>query len=298
VKIATNKLSHLYQFYKTELSTIYDEDELYAIFELVCEHYLGYSKVDTKLKFNGNLNQSDVLKIYDTAKKLKNGAPVQYILGVTDFYNLKFNVNSSTLIPRPETEELVDLIIKQSLITFPIAIGTSLITILDIGTGSGCIPITLKKNLPQAKVIGIDISEKALEVAKSNAIKNEVAVEFLIHDILTTASNNKQLLTYNIIISNPPYVLNSEAKQMDSRVLEHEPHVALFVEDDDPIIFYKRIIDLCTKYLEKKGLLYFELNPLYAIDVKNYANASKIFNFTEVLNDMSGKQRFLKAQKK
>ncbi len=294
MKIATNKLSDLYKFYKSELVTVYDEDELYAIFELVCEHYLGYAKANTKLKFNENLNQSDVLKIYDTAKALKTGAPIQYILGEADFYNLKFNVDSSTLIPRPETEELVDLILKSQTTN-----NSSLLTkILDIGTGSGCIPITLKKNLPDAAVTGLDISELALEVAKLNAIKNKVDVEFLIHDILSTTSSNKQLLTYNIIVSNPPYVLNSEAKQMDARVLEHEPHVALFVEDNDPIIFYKRIIDLCAEHLKEKGFLFFELNPLYALDVKNYANASKIFNFTEILNDMSGKQRFLKSQKK
>ena len=291
MKIATNKLSDLYEFYKTELLSVYDIEELYAIFELVCEHYLRYSKADTKLKFNENLNQSDVLKIYDTAKALKTGEPIQYILGEADFYNLKFNVNSSTLIPRPETEELVDIILKSQTTNNSFQSNR----ILDIGTGSGCIPITLKKNLPHSNVIGLDISEKALEVAKSNAVKNNVVVNFLNIDIL---SNNQQLCTYNIIISNPPYVLNSEAKQMDARVLEHEPHVALFVEDNDPIIFYKRIIDLCAKHLEESGFLYFELNPLYAIDVNNYANASKIFNFTEVLKDMSGKQRFLKAQKK
>ena len=291
MKIATNKLADLFEFYKTELSSIYDNDELYAIFELVCEHYLGYSKTDTRLNFQGNLNQSDVLKIYDTAKALKTGMPIQYIFGVADFYNLKFKVNNSTLIPRPETEELVDLIIK-SQTTDNIAS----ITILDIGTGSGCIPIALKKNIPNSKVSGIDISKEALEVAKSNAAKNLADVEFLVQDVLS----NFLILnsTFSIIVSNPPYVLNSEAKQMDARVLEHEPHLALFVEDTDPIIFYKRIIDLCTKYLEEKGYLYFELNPMYANDVKNYANASKIFNFTEIIQDMSGKERFFKAQKK
>jgi len=291
MNIASNKLSNLYKFYQTELSSVYDEIELYAIFELICEHYLGYSKTNTKLKFNENLNQSEVLKIYDTAIALKKGAPIQYILGEADFYNLKFNVNSSTLIPRPETEELVDIIIKDH-------VNLSLqqnIHILDIGTGSGCISITLKKNLPHSNATGIDISEKALEVAQSNAIKNNVMVNFLNLDIL---SNNQQLYTYNIIVSNPPYVLNSEAKQMDTRVLEYEPHVALFVEDNDPIIFYKRIMDLCNEHLEEKGFLYFELNPIYALHVLKYANASKIFNFTEVINDMSGKQRFLKAQKK
>lgn len=293
MKIATNKLSDLYEFYKTELLSVYDEDELYAIFELICEHYLGYNKTDTKLKFSENLNQSDVLKIYDTCKKLKTGAPVQYILGEADFYNLKFKVNSATLIPRPETEELVDLIIKEHKL---IANSSSPLAILDIGTGSGCIPITLKKHLPSAKVTGIDISDKALEVAKENAFKNDVEVEFSNQNILT--SFNIQHSTFNIIVSNPPYVLKSEAKQMDNRVLSHEPHLALFVEDNDPIVFYKRIIDLCKVNIAEKGHLYFELNPLYAQDVKNYANDSNLFNFAELINDMSGKQRFFKAQKK
>jgi release factor glutamine methyltransferase len=241
MKIASNKLSDLYEFYKTELLSIYDNDELYAIFELVCEHYLGYSKTDTRLNFNGNLNQSDVLKIYDTTKALKTGMPIQYIFGEADFYNLKFNVNSSTLIPRPETEELVDLIIKQFKQE---ARNNQTLNILDIGTGSGCIPITLKKNIPNSKVTGIDISEQALEVAKSNAIKNNVDIEFIKLDILSQLITHNS--TFNTIVSNPPYVLNSEAQQMDARVLEHEPHLALFVEDTDPIIFYKRIIDLCT----------------------------------------------------
>jgi release factor glutamine methyltransferase len=244
--------------------------------------------------FNDNINQSELISIYNTGKELKNGNPVQYILGEAHFYNLAFNVNSSTLIPRPETEELVDLIIKQ------LKNENSPPTILDIGTGSGCIPVTLKKHLPEAKVTGIDISEKALDVAKSNAIKNNVNVGFIKFDILSQfmilpiAIGTK----FNTIVSNPPYVLNSEAKQMEPRVLNHEPHVALFVEDNDPIIFYKRIIDLCEGYLNAKGFLFFELNPIYANDVKNYADDSKIFIFTEILQDMSSKQRFLKAQKK
>lgn len=290
MKIATNKLSDLYEFYKNELSLIYDEGELYSIFELVCEKYLNYSKAQVKQHFDENINQSNLINIYNTGVELKKGTPIQYILKEAFFCDLTFNVSNAVLIPRPETEELVDLIIKSQ------TTHNSPISILDIGTGSGCIPITLKKHLPLAKVFGIDISEQALEIAKSNALKNNVDVEFIKQDILS----NFLILNSNfsIIVSNPPYVLNSEAKQMDVRVLEHEPHLALFVEDNDPIIFYKRIIDLCDKYLEEKGWLYFELNPMYAIDVKNYANDSKIFNFTEILNDMSGKQRFLKAQKK
>ena len=290
MKIATNKLSDLYAYYKTELESLYDEEELNAIFELVCEFYLNYTKTDTRLNLQNNLNQSDVLKIYDAAKALKTGEPIQYILGEADFYNLKFKVNTSTLIPRPETEELVDLIIKSQTTN-----NLETIKILDIGTGSGCIPIALKKNIPNSKVTGIDISDQALEVAKSNAVKNNVDIEFLNLDIL---SNHQPLYIYNVIVSNPPYVLNSESAQMDKRVLNFEPHLALFVENNDPIIFYKRIIDLCNKHLAEKGVLYFELNPMYAIEVKNYANTSKIFNFTELSQDMSGKTRFLKAQKK
>ncbi len=291
MKIATNKLSDLYKFYKNELSLIYDEGELYTIFELVSEKYLNYSKTEVKQHFDENINQSNLINIYNAGVELKKGTPIQYILKEAYFYDLMFNVSNAVLIPRPETEELVDLIIKSQTTH-----NSNPISILDIGTGSGCIPITLKKHLPQTKVFGIDISEQALEVAKSNAIKNDVDVEFIKEDILS----NFLILNSNfsIIVSNPPYVLNSEAKQMDARVLEHEPHLALFVEDNDPIIFYKRIIDLCNKYLLEKGWLFFELNPMYAIDVKNYAIASKIFNFTEILNDMSGKQRFLKAQKK
>lgn len=293
MKIATNKLSDLYQFYKNELSSIYDEGELYSIFELVCEKYLDYSKQQVKQHFQENINQSNLINIYNAGVELKKGTPIQYILKEAYFYDLVFNVSNAVLIPRPETEELVDLIIKQHQQKTS---NNQTLNILDIGTGSGCIPVSLKKHLPQAKVFGIDISEKALDVAKSNAIKNNVEVDFLKLDILSPF--NISHFSFNIIISNPPYVLNSEAQQMDARVLEHEPHLALFVEDNDPIIFYKRIIDLCDSYLEPNGWLFFELNPMYAIDVKNYANASKIFNFTEILNDMSGKQRFLKAQKK
>lgn len=293
MKIATNKLSDLYKFWQAELATVYDEAELYAIFELVCEHYLAYTKTDTKLKWEGNLNQSDVISIYDAAKALKTGKPIQYILGVADFYNLKFKVTPATLIPRPETEELVDMILKQSHITH----NSSLITILDIGTGSGCIPITLKKNLPQAKVSAIDISEDALEVASDNTKKNGVEIEFIKHDILSEINSSLISNNLSLIISNPPYVLKSEAAQMTQQVLQHEPHLALFVEDNDPIIFYKRIIDFCKEHLSAQGYLYFELNPLYATEVKNYADDSKLFSFTELIKDMSGKQRFLKAQK-
>jgi release factor glutamine methyltransferase len=294
MKVASNKLSDLYAFYKSELATIYEQDELMSIFELVCEKYLKYSKAEVKQHFTENINQSDLLKIYDTCLELKAGTPIQYILKEAYFYDSFFEVTPFVLIPRPETEELVDSVIKLNHSTFNIQQST----ILDIGTGSGCIPITLKKHFPNAIVVGIDVSEQALEVAKRNAIKHLVEVEFIKLDILSAF--NSSLITHrsSLIISNPPYVLKSEAEQMEKRVLSHEPHLALFVEDHDPIIFYKRIIDLCDIHLEKNGLLFFELNPLYAHAVNDYAIASNLFIFSEILLDMSGKQRFLKAQKK
>ena len=305
MKIASNKLSDVYAFYKSELTSIYEQDELMSVFELVCETYLNYSKADVKQHFNENINQSDLLKIYDTCLELKTGTPVQYILKEAFFYESFFDVTPAVLIPRPETEELVDIIMADvRLQIVDSTINNQQSTILDIGTGSGCIPITLKKHFPAAIVVGIDVSEKALEIAKRNALKHDVEVEFIKLDILTsfnisTSLNSSiQHSTFNIIISNPPYVLKSEAEQMEKRVLSHEPHLALFVEDNDPIIFYKRIIDLCDNHLEKNGLLFFELNPLYAQAVNDYAIASNLFIFSEILLDMSGKQRFLKAQKK
>lgn len=295
MKIASNKLSDLYGFYKSELSGIYDADELYAIFELVCETYLGFSKAEVKAQFGSNVNQSDLLLVYDAVKALKTGLPVQYVLKEAFFYDAFFEVTPDVLIPRPETEELVDLILHD-----PRLFQTQTVNVLDIGTGSGCIPITLKKHLPGIRAFGVDISGKALEVARRNALKHGVDVDFQRADIIDpgTASQHSALTDqYAMIVSNPPYIALSEAAQMEERVLKHEPHLALFVEDKDPIIFYKRIIDLCESCLAPGGHLFFELNPLFAFDVKNYANSVNLFNFAQLITDMSGKNRFLKAQR-
>lgn len=294
MKIASNKLSDLYGFYKSELSDIYDEDELYAIFEIVCEKYLKFSKTDVRQQFEANVNQSDLILIYDAAKALKTGLPVQYVLKEAFFYDSFFEVTPDVLIPRPETEELVDLVLKLN----PDEHHESL---LDIGTGSGCIPVTLKKHLRGIRAFGIDISEHALEVARRNALKHKVDVHFHKIDILDPNAL-PQLSTlssqYSLIVSNPPYIAHSEAAQMEQRVLAHEPHLALFVDHEDPSIFYKRTIDLCESHLAPGGHLFFELNPLFAVDIKNYADRINLFNFAELIIDMSGKNRFLKAQKK
>ncbi len=295
MKITSNKLSVLYNFYKTELSLLYSEDEIFEIFGLVCEKYLGISKNEIKSNFDLNVNQSDLLKIYDAAKALKRNNPIQYVLNEAFFYNSVFFVNPSVLIPRPETEELVDIIIKDLM-----AINDARHKILDIGTGSGCIAVSLKKHIPSTSVYAIDFSNEALETAKKNAFLNNVSVAFNNVDILNlnACSFMKDESPFTLIVSNPPYIKKSESQFMHKNVLDHEPHVALFVNSDDPIIFYKEIIDLCHTNLTAKGWLYFELNPLFAQDVKNYADLVNLFNFTELLHDMSGKIRFFKAQKK
>ncbi len=294
MKIASNKLIDLYKYYQTELVSNYETSEIEAIFDLVCEHFLNLSKSEVKQAYHSHINQSDVLNIYLLVKELKTNKPIQYILGEAWFYDLKFKVNAHTLIPRPETEELVDIIIrdlkKQSHLL------NANFKILDIGTGSGCIPICLKKHLVHTTVCAIDISNEALEVAKFNAEKNNTLIEWSNLNILNEASWLDS--SYSFVVSNPPYVKKLEAAKMDERVLQHEPHLALFVNEDDDIIFYKKIIQFCDKHLYSGGYLYFELNPLTSNQVKNYADEFKIFNFTEIMVDMSGKKRFLKAIRK
>ncbi len=292
MRIASNKLKDIIAFYNTELSSVYEPNELTVLISYVFEHYIGYSATDISLKKNENLNQSDILKLYDCCKDLKKNIPLQYILGECFFYGLVFKVNKDVLIPRPETEELVELILKDC----NDLTETSSIDILDIGTGSGCIPITLKNKLPEANVSAIDISQEALKIAQQNAILNKTTILFNCTDVLK-ADIKYSLDTYDIIVSNPPYIAKTEAKQMHERVKNNEPSIALFVEDNDATVFYKRIIELCNEHLNAGGKLYFELNPIFAEEVKQYAQKSNLFKDVILINDLSGNIRFLKAIK-
>lgn len=289
MRIASNKLKDMIDFYHSELRGVYEETEIVAMLNTAVEEYLGYSKTELLSKTNENINQSDLLKLYDCAKDLKKNIPLQYILKNCWFYNLRFFVNPSVLIPRPETEELVDIIVKEN---------KNANSFLDIGTGSGCIPISIKKHLVSANVSACDISIEALCIAEKNATQNEVAISFFEADALNTNEfENEVKETFDVIISNPPYIKEAEKKTMSSNVLHHEPDLALFVNDPEAIIFYKRIIDFCKTKLNSKGKLYFELNPLTAEDVKIYAISSKLFDTVELLKDMSGKIRLMKAVK-
>lgn len=291
MRIASNKLCDLVDFFYSELTSIYSRDEINLLVQFACKHYLNYSPADIILNKNENVNQSDLVKLYDCVLGLKENKPIQYILGEAEFYHLKFKVNSNVLIPRPETEELVDLIIQDCRKN-----DFETLDVLDIGTGSGCIPISIKKNLEEAIVSAIDISQNALQVAQHNAIANGVTVNFNCVDILS-ADAEYCLDEYDIIVSNPPYIAKMEADAMHNRVKNNEPHLALFVENNDPLLFYKRIIELCDKHLCEKGTLYFELNPVYGEEIKSLAQKSNLFSEVNLIKDLSGNTRFLKAVK-
>lgn len=286
MRVAGNKLRHLLEFYLRELADIYEPSEIRALFKTVVEHFLGWDASAQLRGLEENVNQSDLLKIYDTGKLLREGKPLQYLLKEAWFLNEKYLVNESVLIPRPETEELVDLILKEQ---------PHVKSLLDIGTGSGCIPISLQLNCPAAQVMACDISEAAIHVAKHNNQKQKTNVDFIKADALSENFADAFGQTFQIIVSNPPYIKSSEAEGMENHVLSHEPHLALFVEGADAIIFYRRIIIACEKLLQSSGSLYFELNPLTAAEVLECAQESNLFSTCDLLKDMSGKWRFFRG---
>jgi release factor glutamine methyltransferase len=290
MRVVGNKIRHLLDFYHSELKTIYPSEEIDALFLLAAEHYFGFSRNEILLKKEENVNQSDLIKLYACCKELCKHRPIQYILGEAHFYGSIFAVNEFVLIPRPETEELVDLILKEN---------KNMPSLLDIGTGSGCIPISIKKHRPAANVFGCDISEGAIHIAQKNAKKNQVDIVFFKGDALAPTSIKKQTdEKFEVIVSNPPYINISEKDQMQKNVLEHEPHLALFVDDSDDTIFYKKIIDFCKDGLLSGGKLYFELNPITSEIVKEYALESNQFLSCEIVKDISGKMRFFRGLKK
>ena len=240
------------QFIK-ELSPFYDAYEAESFFYLILEEKHKLRQIDLALNHELTFEENDFVIWDELVRQLKKEVPIQYLLGKTNFYGLDFEVNENVLIPRPETEELVEWIINEN--SNPDK--SKKIKILDIGTGSGCIAISLAKNLPNAEVFGIDVSKKAIEAAKRNAVKNNVDVTFVLLDILET---EELRCNFDIIVSNPPYVRNLEKEEIKKNVLDYEPHLALFVEDNDALIFYRKIASLGQKRLFEKGKLYFEIN--------------------------------------
>ncbi|MFZ4740845.1 MAG: peptide chain release factor N(5)-glutamine methyltransferase [Bacteroidales bacterium] len=288
MRIPSNKIKDIISFFKQELQGLYDEREIKSFINLIMEEYTALNSAQLLVNVDKTLNESVLLKIKFAINDLKVYKPVQYILGKTFFYDFEFNVTPDVLIPRPETEELVKWIIddyKSHLQAF---------TLLDIGTGSGCIPVTLKKHLPQASVNAVDISEKALEVAKRNAKQNEVSINFMQLDILDR-ERWQELPETDVIISNPPYVCDSEKEMMQPNVLDYEPHLALFVSNDDPLLFYNAIADFALQKLKPNGSLYFEINENFALQTKTLLEI-KGFTNCEIRKDIQGKNRMIKAR--
>ncbi len=273
--------------YRQGLNKLYEASEIEAITLLTVSEICHLSKAKIKAFPETELKEQRADKLSEILTELKTGKPIQYILGKTEFYGLTFKVDPSVLIPRPETEELVEWVIA-SIGNLQLADGS----ILDIGTGSGCIAISLKKNLPDFIVSAIDISTEALLTAKENAELNDVEVEFIEADIL---SPNSPLTThYSLIISNPPYVTLYDKTQMHTNVTDFEPHSALFVPEDDPLIFYKAIADFAACHLVPNGLLFFEINENYGNQIVKLLE-DKGFKNIELRKDMSGRDRMVKA---
>ena len=281
------KLSQLKINFTTVLQGVYDKEEVHCFFYILCDFFLQYSRFEVSMSQDTMVSETNIARFEKVLLRLKAQEPIQYILGTTEFYGLTFKVNEHTLIPRPETEELVDWVLSN------LHDQDSVLDILDIGTGSGCIAISLAKNIPTARVSGLDISEKALEVAQENAVKNQVLVSFCKKDILeTTALKNR----YNVMVSNPPYVRQLEKKAMNANVLDYEPGVALFVPNEDPLLFYRKIAQLAIVSLQTKGWLYFEINEYLSKEMDVLLKEIGFANI-EIKKDFREVPRMIKCQK-
>ena len=268
------------------LQSLYPKSEINSFYFILLEHYGNYTTAEVVANVSTQLTDNITKAIQQAITELQTAKPIQYILGETEFFSNRFFVDENVLIPRPETEELVDWVLQ----TYPDK--TYPLHILDVGTGSGCIAISLTKALPEAQVTAIDVSPKAIAVAQCNAERNGIKVQFLQRDILQTETLPEK---YDIIISNPPYVRELEKNEMHSNVLNYEPHLALFVPNDRPLLFYEQIATLAQQYLKPKGRLFFEINQYLAAEMQVML-AQK--NFTEITlrQDLSGNDRMLCAR--
>ena len=283
--IRTGKLGELQALMKNELEGLYPEEEAKAIVRGLILHKTGKTAAESILEKDRELTESEILFFQQSLKRLKNHEPLQHITGVAHFYGLEFNVDPSVLIPRPETEELLDWIIKDH------AKAGSHMKLLDIGTGSGCIAIALSKAFPDAEVWAVDVSDEALRIASNNAEKLMAEIVISKIDILDPHSRAR-LPEFNMIVSNPPYVTPSDRKKMQKNVTEHEPPLALFVEEKDPLSFYREIIAFSMEHLVNGGHLYFECNESNALEVVELLKKCG-FKDIELRQDMRGKERMV-----
>lgn len=284
VNIRTIKDIRLYL--SQELNAIYQQPELAALTNIIIKTLYGVTKLHEICLSDQTVTSTQLERCIEICNELKTGKPIQYILGETFFYDCRIKVTSATLIPRPETEELVNNVIKDN--------DGFAGTIIDFGTGSGCIAIALARNLPESEIIGIDISEEALELAKENAVINNVMVTFTKGDILNP--DISKLPLSGIIVSNPPYVRESEKKLMNRNVLDYEPHQALFVSDTDPLVFYRAILGIAEKILLPGGTVWFEINEALCNPMLDLLGSFGYIDIEE-FKDINGRDRIVKGFK-
>jgi release factor glutamine methyltransferase len=297
------KLFEAEQYLKEQLNAIYDEQEAANIASLAIEHITDFSKSERVSRKQEQLSALQSERLRNHLQRLKTGEPIQYIMNKSWFYGMELYVDRNVLIPRPETEELVQWIIddikesgKDVFIRKPTeAYETTQLKILDVGTGSGCIALALKKAAPKAEVWGCDVSEEALNVARRNGSSLDIRVDFQGLNFLDEAQQ-KLLPTVDIIVSNPPYVPLKDKEEMHSNVVDYEPHTSLFVPDNDPLIFYKALAEFGKKRLYENGSIYMEIHEDLAQDVMNLFKENG-YTKTELKKDMQGKDRMVKVKK-
>lgn len=298
------KAKDLKNIFHNQLDALYGKEEVSSFFYLSIEHHLNVARIQLLLDPEFTFTKPETKTLLDVIEALKQQRPIQYILEETEFFGLTFKVNKNVLIPRPETEELVDWIIKDSKSKVR---SSTTFNILDIGTGSGCIAISLAKHMPEAKFFAVDISESALKIAKENAKVNNVNIQFVKGDALNLADEDcfplgkdvsqRQKGFFDIIVSNPPYVRQLEKQEIKPNVLNNEPHLALFVENENPLIFYKVISDFAVDNLKSNGSLYFEINQYLGQETKQLLVDAE-FKAIELRKDLNGNDRMLKGTKK
>jgi len=282
-----NTYRQLFDVFNQGLSTLYEPNEIASIYHLALEHLGNKNTISYKLHPDNALESAVVEQLLNVLTELKTGKPIQYILGEASFFGLKLKVNEHVLIPRVETEELVDMIIKNHRYS-------SDLHLIDIGTGSGCIPIALAKHLKSAFITSLDVSSEAIQLAKQNAEANQTLINFRELDILEwdLAFEAEQ---YDVIVSNPPYIREIEKAEMHQNVLKYEPHLALFVADHTPLLFYSTIADFAKKHLKPSGTLYFEINQYLSTETADLLK-KKGFGQVSILPDLNQVPRIIVAQ--
>lgn len=278
-------MQNIKDYISNELKEIYSPSEIRVLINMILEKELNLSPADILTGKFTKLSDVSLRNIKEITNRLTKHEPIQYILGETEFYNLKFKVNNSVLIPRPETEELVEWIVETT--------NNSELNILDIGTGSGAIAVSVATKLPKAHVYAWEVSKEALIVAGENAQLHGVNIVFEENDILKKQDNKT---VFDIIISNPPYIAEKDRIYMGENILGYEPHLALFAPDENPLLFYDKISDFASESLSENGVLFFEINSLSGDEIIEMLK-SKGFEDVELRNDISGHPRMIKAVK-